>query len=418
MASEATTVRAPHRTTVEVQAKAELLYSLWKQFECSPLFFHHVKSVELDPTNCHIQRWSGDIGGTAQEWTVYITELEPNRRIAWRSVQSDFENSGSVTFEPSPAGEATRLTVEMFFELPTALETDGPEALQETFAAHLAEDLSRLGPMVETLEARLDSHRLAGEPLDAALTRLLRSEAGWPERLAKGNGNDPAAVFEASGVFVHAGARHIDASALLALLQSGNPLLLIDVRFSSDYEQGHIEGAANASLDRLELFVYEQFEQMESTLELPVVLYSDLDGIAARGTLILQEAGYFPVLEYAGGFTEWEAMGLPVCRYAEEEAEESPQVGTSEPPAPAEFPTASGPEPAAAFELLAASATLLAEPDQTPFNPWTPSAEEHLPPGGEEHFGAQADEMLAFADLSSAEVQMPMDDEEDEDAPF
>ncbi|MBW4698814.1 MAG: SRPBCC family protein [Aphanocapsa lilacina HA4352-LM1] len=416
MASDATTARAPHRTTVEVQAKAELLYSLWTQFECSPLFFHHVKSVELDPTNCHIQRWSGDIGGTAQEWTVYITELEPNRRIAWRSVQSDFENSGSVTFEPAPAGKTTRLTVEMFFEPPTALEADGPEVLKETFAAHLEADLSRLGPMVETLEACLDSHRLAGEPLDAALARLLQSDAGWPERLAKGN--DPAAVLEASGALVKAGARHIDACALLALLQSGNPLLLIDVRFSSDYEQGHIEGAANASLDRLELFAYEQFEQLESTLDLPIVLYSDFDGIATRGTLVLQEAGYSPVLEYTGGFTEWEAMGLPVCRYDEEEAEEPPQVGTSEPSAPAEFPVAMSSEPTAAFELLAASATLLAEPEQTAFNPWTPSAEEHLLAGGEEHFVAQTDEMLAFTDLSSAEVQMPMDDEDDEDAPF
>ena len=58
-------------------------------------------------------------GGTTVEWDAEITDDQPNRRIAWRSVEgADVQNAGSVRFEPAPGGRGTVVNVELRYSPP------------------------------------------------------------------------------------------------------------------------------------------------------------------------------------------------------------------------------------------------------------------------------------------------------------
>ena len=55
-----------------------------------------VEVKQLDDTHLH---WVADIDGERKEWKAEVVEQEPDRVVAWRSVEG-LENSGRVEFEP------------------------------------------------------------------------------------------------------------------------------------------------------------------------------------------------------------------------------------------------------------------------------------------------------------------------------
>jgi uncharacterized membrane protein len=72
----------------------------------------NVQSVtQLDDTHL---RWVAEAGGKRDEWKAEITHQEPDRVIAWRSIEGR-ENSGRVVFEqlgPNRTGIEVTLTWE------------------------------------------------------------------------------------------------------------------------------------------------------------------------------------------------------------------------------------------------------------------------------------------------------------------
>src|SRR5215218_11231923 len=94
--------------SIEVGVPVRTAYDQWTQFEDFPQFMEGVESVtQLDDRRLH---WVAEIAGTRREWDAEIVDQEPDRRIAWRSIDGT-PNGGVVTFEPD--GDRTRVNLDL-----------------------------------------------------------------------------------------------------------------------------------------------------------------------------------------------------------------------------------------------------------------------------------------------------------------
>jgi uncharacterized membrane protein len=99
--------------SIEVQAPVRRAYNQWTQFEDFPEFMEGVQSVQqLDDTHVH---WVAEIRGETREWTTEITEQQPDKKVAWKTIEGEVKNDGVVSFE-QVAGGQTRVNVEMDVE--------------------------------------------------------------------------------------------------------------------------------------------------------------------------------------------------------------------------------------------------------------------------------------------------------------
>jgi uncharacterized membrane protein len=96
----------------------EELYQFWRDFENLPRFMNNLESVRV--TGGGRSHWVTKApAGTSVEWDAEITEDEPNRAIAWRSLEgADVDNSGRVTFEPAAGNRGTIVRVEINYNPP------------------------------------------------------------------------------------------------------------------------------------------------------------------------------------------------------------------------------------------------------------------------------------------------------------
>lgn len=108
------------RKTLSVDAPAEQVYRLWSHPELFPRFLTHVKSVERVGDGRYHWVATGP-GGVDVDWDAELTEMEPNRRLSWRSLEgSEIENHGTVHLEPEANG-GTRIHVDMSYGPPAGL---------------------------------------------------------------------------------------------------------------------------------------------------------------------------------------------------------------------------------------------------------------------------------------------------------
>ena len=121
----------------------------------------------------------------------------------------------------------------------------------------------------------------------------------------------------------------LSATEVKTLMDSGEDMLIIDVRDGADYEAEHISGAVSVpdffyhltttATDQLET-TYEKFEKMLSDVGLKpgqkAVLYEDglttRFGGSCRGWWILNYLGHSNTAILDKGFSNWKAEGLPV----------------------------------------------------------------------------------------------------------
>jgi uncharacterized membrane protein len=99
--------------SIEVNVPVNVAYDQWTQFESCPQFMEGVDSV-TPQDDTHLV-WTAEIAGERRTWTAEITRQEPDRLIAWRSVEGK-QNDGRVMFEPLSA-DSSRVTAE--FDLDT-----------------------------------------------------------------------------------------------------------------------------------------------------------------------------------------------------------------------------------------------------------------------------------------------------------
>ncbi len=93
-------------------------------------------------------------------------------------------------------------------------------------------------------------------------------------------------------------------------LEQGDVDLLIDVRSSEEYAQGHLPRARNIPLDRLA----DHLEELGPYQEKRIALICRSDRRSRNAALRLTRAGFAHVHVVSGGMEEWQAKGWEVSR--------------------------------------------------------------------------------------------------------
>ena len=100
------------RESIEVDVPVSTAYNQWTQFETFPVFMEGVEQVQqVDDRRLH---WQVEIGGRRLDWEAEIINQEPDRRIAWKSLQGS-RNAGTVTFKPLSERRCS-ITLELVYE--------------------------------------------------------------------------------------------------------------------------------------------------------------------------------------------------------------------------------------------------------------------------------------------------------------
>lgn len=113
----------------------------------------------------------------------------------------------------------------------------------------------------------------------------------------------------------------ISPQELKTKLDAKENFVLIDVRESAEYEHGHISGAHLVPRGIIEAAADTSYPKhyppLSGAREQQIVLYCATSGRSAMAAAVLQMMGFKNVISLAGGFSRWEAEGMPQEREAE-----------------------------------------------------------------------------------------------------
>jgi uncharacterized membrane protein len=109
--------------SIEIEVPAATAYEFWTRVEDFPRFINPVESVyRIDEKRT---RWRANFGFRRQEWTAEITEVIPDKRRAWRTLEGS-SNSGMVNFHKI-SEELTLMTLHLDYEPKGVLQNFGDE---------------------------------------------------------------------------------------------------------------------------------------------------------------------------------------------------------------------------------------------------------------------------------------------------
>lgn len=86
--------------------------------------------------------------------------------------------------------------------------------------------------------------------------------------------------------------------------------LVVDVREPGEYGAGHILGAKNVPLSRIEAGGAEVAKKKDKA----VIVYCDTGNRSAKAAAALRRHGFAKAVNLAGGLGAWQQAGLPVER--------------------------------------------------------------------------------------------------------
>jgi rhodanese-related sulfurtransferase len=92
-------------------------------------------------------------------------------------------------------------------------------------------------------------------------------------------------------------------------LMNREEALVLDVREPGEYGAGHILGAKNVPLSRIDSGGAEIAGKKKDR---PVILYCESGNRSAKAAAALKAQGYTRVVNLAGGIGAWQQVGLPV----------------------------------------------------------------------------------------------------------
>jgi rhodanese-related sulfurtransferase len=102
------------------------------------------------------------------------------------------------------------------------------------------------------------------------------------------------------------GARELDPAAAVQIMNRG--ALVLDCRQSEDFGKGHIVGARNLPLARLD----DQARRLKTRRNRPVLAVGATPGEASRAAGELRRAGFEAVYVIKGGLSAWSKQNLPL----------------------------------------------------------------------------------------------------------
>jgi uncharacterized membrane protein len=152
--SQARSSRQTATSVFRVNTTSNEAYRLWRNFENLPRFMAHLDAVRV--LNDRHSEWTakGPLDSRVR-WKAEITEDEPNRRIAWRSLPgSQLETSGWVEFRDDPQGRGSTVRAQVEYSNPLgAIGLGLLSALGKNPSFVVKEDLRRFKALLEAGEA-------------------------------------------------------------------------------------------------------------------------------------------------------------------------------------------------------------------------------------------------------------------------
>jgi uncharacterized membrane protein len=131
--------------TLEVDAPVESAYALWADVTRWPEFLHHVDRVErVDETTFN---WFVSVPGADEHFTAELTEVVPDKRIAWKTI-GGIEHAGVVDFHHISEGRS-QITFQVDYEPQGFVEKLGSLLNLDTVLANY--DLGQFKTAVETV---------------------------------------------------------------------------------------------------------------------------------------------------------------------------------------------------------------------------------------------------------------------------
>ncbi|MBI4083084.1 MAG: rhodanese-like domain-containing protein [Candidatus Lambdaproteobacteria bacterium] len=106
----------------------------------------------------------------------------------------------------------------------------------------------------------------------------------------------------------NASVQHVGPAEALALLRSDPKVVLVDVRTPQEFRAGHLKGALNVELDRLEALAPALLADRNAHL----VVYCHSGNRSAFAVTILERMGYTYLVNMTGGIVAWARNGYPV----------------------------------------------------------------------------------------------------------
>ena len=139
---------------ITVQAPVEQVYAFFILWDNWPRWMSHVREVRVtgevaEQVQTH---WVVDgPAGTTVKWDAVTTVLEPNERIAWKTVEgSAIEHAGIIRFTPTADG-ATTIDIKMSYNPPAGAVGHAVAAILGRDPKHqMDDDLARLKTTIET----------------------------------------------------------------------------------------------------------------------------------------------------------------------------------------------------------------------------------------------------------------------------
>lgn len=140
--------------SVIVDRPPEDLYSFWRDFTNMPKIMRRLESVQRTGEKTSHWKLTGP-GGRTIEWNSEVLEEQPNRRIAWRTIQDStgVEHSGSVSFSPATGGRGTIVRADIEYAPPGGqLAAKALKLLRAAPAHYLGDALHTFKALMETGE--------------------------------------------------------------------------------------------------------------------------------------------------------------------------------------------------------------------------------------------------------------------------
>ncbi|MCO5168495.1 MAG: SRPBCC family protein [Planctomycetes bacterium] len=161
--------------TIAINRSPAECYGAWRDLGNLACFMEHLVDVRVH--DARRSRWVARApGGATVEWEAAVVHDEPDRLIAWRSLEgSDVEAAGEVRFEARPGGRGTLVRVELEYRPPAgALGRLAAPAFIEVPERQLKEDLRRFKQVLETGEVPTTEGQPSGrrEVVHRTLARL------------------------------------------------------------------------------------------------------------------------------------------------------------------------------------------------------------------------------------------------------